>query len=83
MYGIKRPASECYYYSDDDEIEFLKIKYQTLTAEEKQTMKRMVSHDVKCFVAGQPLANGSLFTGYYQTVRVPRHERVHHFIQQG
>jgi hypothetical protein len=59
-----------------------KINYQTLTAKEKQTMKWMVSHDVKYFVAGQPLANGSLFTGYYQTVRVPRHERVHHFIQQ-
>jgi hypothetical protein len=40
-------------------------------------MIRMVSHNVKGFVAGQPLNHGILFTSNYHTVRVPRHQSDH------
>ncbi len=59
----------------------LKSKCVAPTSEEKQVMIRMVSHNVKGFVAGQPLSHGILFTSNYHTVQVPRHQSVHHVIQ--
>ncbi len=68
-------------YDEVSEIIEMNIYYIALTSNKKQVMIWMISHDVEGFVARQPLSHGILFTSNNHTVRVPRHQSVHHVIQ--